>query len=70
MHDLKTWQILATNHCEMPLNQQLQPSTEYKIKTHGRLQYAWPLVGLEHIMNYIEQKSMHMHKGDYNELGP
>ena len=54
----------------MPLNQQLQPATEYKIKTHRRLQYAWPLLGPEHAMNCAEQELMHTHKGDYNELGP
>ena len=36
MHDLKTWQMLATNSCEMPLNKQLWPVTDYK-------KYPWKI---------------------------
>ena len=43
----------------MPLNQQLQPVTEYvQFNMHGRLQYAWPLIGLEHAMSCVKQELM------------
>ena len=68
--DLKTWQILATNSSEMSLNQQLQPATEYEVRYPQKITICMALAGLECAMSCIEQELMHMHKDDYNELGP
>ena len=57
---------LATNSCKMPLNQQLQPVTEYEqFDTLGILQYAWSLIGLKHAMSCITQETDVVHMEGY-----